>query len=351
MLRQNFLDKYKGKRFQSADMNCSSNFFDEDKHFINLNKPFKEHEFDEIPNERLDSLVEGVLTNKKINNLIFKTNADKEARVVKKDSQSLRRYKKKLEEHTDNMSPFEMVKRRAKNEEIEKILKTTKEYHNQKKEMSMVINEKLNVFHKTMKDERIKDMEEQKQNTEHYRKKKFYETYRTIKNKILEGKVLLPDLSLQMEDVFSRLYHNAVWVGNKNDNSLTNENQQEDNSKTPKLKVKNVIKDSCGKEFSFKITELELMKCLTRHSGGPLTRSENYEKILSKPTLQEFLSQLDVCGNNFLHSAVGDGCPELVYYFLVKKFDPNQKNNDGDTPLHIACRMNTKLVKKLYLNY
>ena len=46
---------------------------------------------------------------------------------------------------------------------------------------------------------------------------------------------------------------------------------------------------------------------------------------------------LGAFGNNMLHYAALRGHIELVRYFLDKGFDPNERNNLSETPLHLCA--------------
>lgn len=46
-----------------------------------------------------------------------------------------------------------------------------------------------------------------------------------------------------------------------------------------------------------------------------------------------------------------DKCSEIVEYLLDKGVNVNIKNNDGDTPLHLAVKLNDFAVTKLLLDY
>ncbi len=52
--------------------------------------------------------------------------------------------------------------------------------------------------------------------------------------------------------------------------------------------------------------------------------------------------------NTLLHVAVDEDIYELVLYLLLKKVNPNIRNSDGDTCLHLAMRKgNTGIVSLL----
>ena len=62
--------------------------------------------------------------------------------------------------------------------------------------------------------------------------------------------------------------------------------------------------------------------------------------------MQEFVMHTDINavdedGNTVLHVAAKVDDPELVTYFIFKGADPELKNQDGDSPLHVAIKNNS----------
>jgi len=46
-------------------------------------------------------------------------------------------------------------------------------------------------------------------------------------------------------------------------------------------------------------------------------------------------------GNTFVHTSVKENNLDLVEYIAYKNVNLNMKNNDGDTPLHLAMKNTT----------
>jgi ankyrin repeat protein len=59
----------------------------------------------------------------------------------------------------------------------------------------------------------------------------------------------------------------------------------------------------------------------------------------------------DEKGNSFLHISVNENLSELVYYFLKKGLSPNDYNNEGDTPLHCAIKIEDKIIIQMLLDF
>ena len=203
------------------------------------------------------------------------------------------------------------------------------------------------------------------------------------------NKTFLPNAKLDINDVFSRLYYNEVLFipsssrrnlkrpqSNKIRNSLSDEfaNSPTNNSKIM-FNLKKVIKSTTGKEFTLKATKDTIKKCFFKYSGGPSIlnmgfykknkeeNKNNYEMNYMK-VAEDFQEDFDNSkkskklvnfyklvdkknGNSFLHKAVIGSYEEFVRYFLEKKANINLKNNDGNTPLHLALynkKKNQKII-------
>ena len=193
-------------------------------------------------------------------------------------------------------------------------------------------------------------------------------------NNINKSISLLPNVKLDIKNVFSRLYNNAVLPEQKRPQSCKNKNRNNnqllDDTNIASLnqkinfKLKKVIKSTSGKEFTFKITKDIIRRCFVKYSGGPpilgmeffkQKREENKKSydlnnIKVDDDIQDeeeatkkgheavnFYKLIDKkTGNSFLHLAVIGGYEEFVRYFLEKKSNINLKNFDGNTPLHLA---------------
>ena len=180
------------------------------------------------------------------------------------------------------------------------------------------------------------------------------------------AKVIMPDIKLNINNVYSRLYNNAVLLDEKkiNDKLLSSKHEETKSSKEPKntgptkkFDLKNVLKSTNGKEFTIKVTEDILKKCFTKYSGGPEVISfikklrEEEKKGIVKELRPDFINvynyRLDN-NNTFLHIAILENYPELVNYFVDKGASCNLQNDDGDTALHLAIKNgNINIIKKV----
>ena len=209
----------------------------------------------------------------------------------------------------------------------------------------------------------------------------------------------LPNVKLNIKDVFNRLYHNVVLLSPsstlknkkrplscKNNVGYSNLNENQINNNKITFHLKKVIKSTSGKEFTFKITKDIIQKCFIKYSGGPeVLKMKNYknnkesedininnvkydenennninvneeleEEISLGKKNENFVNYFQLIdkksGNSFLHLAVIGGYDEFVRYFLEKKADINLKNYDGNTPLHLALMSKNKKIIDILMN-
>ena len=125
--------------------------------------------------------------------------------------------------------------------------------------------------------------------------------------------------------------------------------------KEKNFKIKNIIKNSNGKEFTTKITPEIKRKCFLNYSGGPIKKNlniinENNKDFDNKNYLITLNKLNDENGNNNLQVAVKRHLIDFVQYFIDKKLDVNYQNNFGDTALHIAMIEENLDIIKLLLN-
>ena len=178
--------------------------------------------------------------------------------------------------------------------------------------------------------------------------------------------ISLPKLHLDMRNVYSRLYKNAVCAfptnikTNNHINQIKRQLTQDIIRTKPKFKfsLKNAVSSNNGKEFTMNINENAINICLNKYSGGPTNLSlmkEIMEEKKSETTKENkrinFYDLEDKkTGNSYLHSAIIDNHPELVSYILEKDANINKQNNNGDTPLHLALKSGNLEIVKLIMN-
>ena len=429
MLRQKDVKKYKKKSKYEQLL-----FLRKDGEYLLKNeRPIKDNLIKTINPEIVSKFIDDILVNKKISFRLFRSNSDFEINHYLNIKNRFFTHKSPLKpKNKDNITLKQLKKQTCI--DMKKTVNKYKLNRNQVlKSMDKIHQKKIKIFTKDLnevekasrqdiKDIRIKgfirsfnsirNKMDKYKNQGLYRNNSVIYTHkkqnynRTNKNKSLilksasietnesdiksnniqndkNNKILnhsfLPDVKLDENDVFSRLYHNAVLLSpssgirnkrpqssiNKRYNSLSYDFQSSQ-VYIPKtiFKLKKVIKSTSGKEFTIKITKDILRKCFVKYSGGPpilkmgifkkekeedrknfeVINNQDGEEDTKKPhNFVNFFKLIDKKnGNSFLHMAVLGGYDELVRYLLDKKSNINLKNYDGNTPLHLALHNKKK---------
>jgi hypothetical protein len=222
---------------------------------------------------------------------------------------------------------------------LEKIKKNIDEYKFDKNKQYKILKEKNRVFRKQLKNSFNKQME------------KFYEPmneqrindFSRILNKCMSERIIrkdnfnIPKVKLNIRNVYSRLYHNAVFLRDRMQNNkklnlmnsnLSNSFNESDSfnsdmKREKNFKIKNIIKNSNGKEFTTKITPEIKRKCFLNYSGGPIKNN---------------LYTINVNNKEF------DNKKEINNLFL-NYFGNRRKNNKNKTKQKIIINNSSKFPK------
>ena len=423
MLRQGFMNKYKFKskydneRFQKED----------EGYLLKLTRPAKESSIKALNKEKMNKFMEDVLTNKKMTTILYDSNAKIEIKSSLKLIKNFRKQNEKYKNNQkEKFEPGSVVKRRSRKEaytqmrtEIDNfnnnkeqykknlLLKNYKKFIEMKKDLTSSKNEYINYLRKNrissfkraydnlklkIDDNLGRTLETEYSPTQSPRDR-MLENFYMFRNNYIDCShtINLPNIKCNINDVYSRLYNNKVLLTSNEKNSfkksksrksislikhpfhkkkksdlifLSNRKLTQQNPKV-KLNLKNVIKSNGGKEFTIKVTDQMLKKCLDKYSGGPeaikYLKTESMKNIKTNSYLNNnintdgFVNFYELTekntGNSYLHLAVMGNYPELVKYFIDKGADINKKNGEGDTPLHIAARnKNNKIIEILLEN-
>jgi hypothetical protein len=401
MLRQKYMKKYKEKskyddiRFIKED----------DEYLLKEMRPVKDSEIKRLPKQKLDKFIDDILTDRKFTNILYASNAKVEIKRFFQIKNSLESKNIKNERKKEKNEPSSVVKKRSRREAYIQIRNEVDNFKRNKEDYKISLEKKNNETYyklkKEMNNDRKSYFDSIKENRIRGFKKSFdkiREKLKTLKGHIIidektnetdlindpfyteDSKVDLPNIKLNINNVYSRLYHNEVLLQseenktNKMNNKIkrrnlslqlynTNYNNTINNNKinnalnshlspNPKIKfkLKNALKSTNGKEFTIKINDEMIKKCFSKYSGGPelikylkeqLRHEENKD---DESELREdqvnFYNIITEEGNSFLHIATMENLPELVKYFTDKGANLNIQNFNGDTPLHIAAREN-----------
>ena len=410
MLRQGFMNKYKIKskydneRFQKED----------EGYLLKLSRPVKESSIRALSKDKMNKFMDDILTNKKMTTILYDSNAKivikSSLKLIKNFKQQNEKYKKRLKE---KLEPGSVVKRRSRKEaytqmkteindfELNKekiknnlLMENYKKFIEMKKDLNSSQNEYINYLRKNrinsfkraydkikLKiDDNMGRSIETEYTTDQSPRNKLFENYYLFRNNYIDCShtINLPNIKCNMNDVYSRLYHNKMLLTSNNinlkkskskrtisliKNPLHLKNKKNKNffssrklvQQNPKIKfnLKNIVKSNGGKEFTIKITDEIVKNCLDKYSGGPETikyLNEEKEKNINNNYINNDNNNEGLVnfyeltekntGNSYLHLATQGNCPQLIKYFIEKGADINKKNEEGNTPLHIALKKN-----------
>ena len=386
MLRQNYMNKYKEKSFNSIER-----FLKEDEEYIlNESRPIKESSIKRLDDKKMDKFIENVLTDKDLTSILYSTNAKIEIKSYfksKKNFEFLNNNKKNqiLKENNERNTIF---KKRYLKEAYNQMRREIDNYKTNQLNQQNIL--KFNNYKKFLEIKKMYETEKDKREKEiqnnrilgirrAYNKiKKKFEEKKQKKNKNLllteakfesennKNTVSLPKLHLNINNVYSRLYKNAVVrfprynINKKQINRIKRQLTQDEMKPITKVKfsLKNALSSNNGKEFTMNITDDTINTCLNKYSGGPSTHvyMKDYIDDKKAETTKEnkHINFYDLeekkSGNSYLHSAIIDNHPELVGYILEKGADINKQNNDGNTALHLALKNGNMEIIKLIMN-
>ena len=357
MIKNEYYEKYKKKYSNENHI-----YIDEDDNsLLNKNRPLNLFLLKSFSKNNMEEFIDDMLNNKKINHLIYRTNLH-----IAKDENKFNKKKKEIEITADAI-----FKKKEKLNVIENIQKTISNFKFQRKEKINHLKEKNLNFYKHQNNSLQEQIEKYYEPVNKIRKKSFERILKKCSSNLnIKKNFKLPNVKLNINNVFSRLYHNKVLlyestkenndeekVLKKNSKKSFSQKQLETinhtqtsnfllkhNKSIPNLIIKNTLKDLKGKEFVKKLDENDYKTCFFKSSGGPKkiikisskfqTKSNSKKELM--PKLLNLENNKDKFGNNELQRAVINNKKQLIKYFIDKGIDPNEKNNKGNTAMHLA---------------
>jgi hypothetical protein len=295
MLRNSFLKSLLNEGKNSNDYKYAN---EDENYMLNINRPLSEKSIMDLPSNKLDIFVDQILSNKSVSQILYSSTANSEINILKKTNEKMINSKKKIKQKIQENNPNDIVINRKKKEMIEEI-KHEIEAYKQNQINDLKQKKSLNSeYRKLFNELRLKEKNEYILNMNRIRIESFDKVFMSIKNKLQEQiktgcrkgiifdtvsfemkNISLPEISLNLHDVFSRLFHNEVLLNPKKGKNydINEKNSSIDANNSPKKNknnhvnfvVKNVIESANGKEFTIKITDETFIKCFYKHSGGP----------------------------------------------------------------------------------
>ena len=394
MLRQNYMNKYKEKSLFDEER-----FLKEDEEYLlKESRPIEESSIKNLNQKKMNQFIEDVLTDKKMTSVLFSTGSKLEIKSylkTKKNYDNLKKNKEQLKKQNNETNSI--LKSRTRREAYYQMRKEINDYKTNKENYQSML--KYNNYKKYLEIKKDLDTERNERNKSIKNLKiyGFQRAYNSIKDKLEQNKekealiteskkntenlaaplITLPEIKLNIVNVYSRLYNNKVLsiplnikLQNLNSNFFNagcklkrplTHNKLKINSKMAKNKkfnfsLKNVLPLNNGKEFITNVTDENINECLKKYSGGP--ENINFLNIKLEENLNENNKHVDFynleennTGNSYLHLSTIENYPELVKYFLEKGANVNKQNNNGDTALHIALRNNNIEIIRIIMNY
>lgn len=399
MLRQSYMSKFR----QRTQYDPDDKFLKEDEEYIlKSNRPITLKSIQTLPSKALTTFTEDIMTNAKICRVLYSTTASKEIEKYITNKSIMEKTLKEKPEKKNKNEPSDIIKNRIRKETFNNILSEVKAFKESEKLKRNTLKSKNRKFYNDIKSQNLSERElyekqhrlkkienirvcfhniKQRLDREHLltSAQTTNQTNTTQSNVINEDDELLncngncngvaqplklPKVRLDMKDVYSRLYNNAVYlepaktqtsgVGKRRKSvqhkSIEAEEEEPYMSRSNvKFKAKNALKSTNGKEFTIKLDEAMVLQCFLTYSGGikalqilKQQRNEEqrkqYEGIPSSKEVDKnfYYNIKDENGNTFLHLATQADLADLVRFLIEKGSNVNIQNKEGNTALHIA---------------
>ena len=386
MLKNDYLDLYlqKSRILSEFEKEIQQ---DDDNYVLNLSRPLSTDKIKDINNKNLFKFIDDLFCNQSINNLLFSSTANKELDLFLKTK---RLTQNKNNKNLKNVVPtsYSLYFKREKKNTINKIKQKINEFKTNRKTHLTILKKKNIKFINNLKKESNNEntMKEFYIPINEIRKKNF----KRVLNKCMSLQEFnvksfkLPNVKLENDNVFSRLYKNHIYVqsnekkrdknkikiindnnynnlsrsrknslykknlsysnynvinnndntnnniidnkSNLNNNYKNNNNNKENNKKIlHKYNIKNSLSNNLGKEFTVKITSNLIKKSFLKYSGGPFY----FKKKNSNENKIEDDDEID----------------NKKYYIKLKDL----KDKDGNNNLHLSVIKNLEKFVEYFL--
>lgn len=409
MLRNNYLESYKTHKRNISEFEKEM-LLNNEEHQLYLQRPLSSSQIKSIKSKKLHNFIDDIMCNKQINNLLYSANAKKEISFYLNQSKNFKVSNKDKKENSKNEKSAKNFVKTEKKRKLFQSIKTNLKIYKLLKNKSMkelsTKNKKF-IFGQPPIDKKLKKIFYKPVNENLI--KGYQKAFKTCLIRSSERKFKLPNSELNMENVYSRLYHNVINTKNnissyktKNNNSVIVEKNIHENftekshslnhstfSEKPKKKfrrnstivqrtlfrtkeknsknnsttdlhiyykkdkiftIKNTLKNSDGRQFVIRITPNIKNKCWKLFSGGPKTKSENNSISLKKN---------NIYSDNIFRFDNENTKNDLILFNTLIYEDENMENeivkieNYHDTynnsNMHIAVIKNSEKLVKYFI--
>ena len=381
MLRNNYILKYNSGNNSSIISKDDSKAEHNDNRKLYLERPLEPAQIKKIKNQKIISFVDNIMCNKKINNLLYSTNAKSIASYYIKQKKFLLKQHAPGQISSDNlfrkktMTLNERIKKEAILEDIKDNIEIYRK--NRKRYMTQIV-EKDDLFIKSQPkvDKKLKKISSKSVN------EIILHGYKRAFDKCLKDSLTKKNfeiIKLNTNDVYGRLYNNyssTIYSYNTIKNRNKNKNdfypnkkisrnirkihmQESDmNISAPKrtvdYKIKSNISNSGMNQFSSTISKRQMRRCCSVISGGP-------KKITIKKKINSFKENLRKKFNHKILSFKknGDKNDLSLFYTMVvgdpfmkknKILNKNYRDKNNNSSLQIAVKQNSVYLAKYFLD-
>ena len=381
MLRNNYILKYNSGNNSSIISKDDSKAEHNDNRKLYLERPLEPAQIKKIKNQKIFSFVDNIMCNKKINNLLYSTNAKSIASYYIKQKKFLLKQHATGQISSDNlfrkktMTLNERIKKEAILEDIKDNIEIYRK--NRKRYMTQIV-EKDDLFIKSQPkvDKKLKKISSKSVN------EIILQGYKRAFDKCLKDSLTKKNfeiIKLNTNDVYGRLYnnysstiysYNTILNKNKNKNDFypnkkisrnirkIHMSESDMNISAPKrtvdYKIKSNISNSGMNQFSSTISKRQMRRCCSVISGGP-------KKIRIKKKINSFKENLRKKFNHKILSFKknGDKNDLSLFYTMVvgdpfmkknKILNKNYRDKNNNSSLQIAVKQNSVYLTKYFLD-
>ena len=381
MLRNNYILKYNSGNNSSIISKDDSKAEHNDNRKLYLERPLEPAQIKKIKNKKIFSFVDDIMCNKKINNLLYSTNAKSIASYYIKQKKFLLKQHAPGQISSDNlfrkktMTLNERIKKEAILEDIKDNIEIYRK--NRKRYMTQIV-EKDDLFIKSQPkvDKKLKKISSKSVN------EIILQGYKRAFDKCLKDSLTKKNfeiIKLNTNDVYGRLYnnysstiysYNTIFNKNKNKNDFYPNKKISRNirkihmpksdmnisapKRTVDYKIKSNISNSGMNQFSSTISKRQMRRCCSMISGGP-------KKIRIKKKINSFKENLRKKFNHKILSFKknGDKNDLSLFYTMVvgdpfmkknKILNKNYRDKNNNSSLQIAVKQNSVYLTKYFLD-